>query len=116
LPPPVAADIDQDTDQPRLIVGRFQWHGVGRTRRPQKGLLDQIAGIVLVLLLGGGLFGVLATMVFLWTRGRETQNSWLYVALFCVATMAIMAYVFTMLSKAKYKNVWCHSATLTGIT
>lgn len=46
---------------------------------------------VLVLLLGGGLFGVLATMVFLWARGRETQISWLYVALFCVAIMAIAA-------------------------
>jgi hypothetical protein len=47
--------------------------------------------LVLVLLAVGGLSGVLATMVFLRARGRETQNSWLYVAFFCVAIMAIAA-------------------------
>jgi len=46
---------------------------------------------VLVLLATGGLFGVLATNVYFQMRGRATQSSWLYVALFCVAIMAIAA-------------------------
>jgi hypothetical protein len=46
---------------------------------------------VFVLLAVGGLFGAVMTMVFFWMKGRETQNSWLYVALFCVAIMAIAA-------------------------
>ena len=46
---------------------------------------------VFVLLAAGALAGVLATVVFFWMNGRETQTSWVYVALFSVAIMAIAA-------------------------
>jgi hypothetical protein len=46
---------------------------------------------VFVLLAAGALAGVLATVVFFWLNGRETQTSWVYVALFSVAIMAIAA-------------------------
>lgn len=46
---------------------------------------------VLVLLAASGLFGGLAANMYLRMRGRNMQNSWLYVALFCVVIMAISA-------------------------
>ena len=48
LPPSIAADVDQHANQPRFFVRRSRRHRAGRTRRPQKGLLDQVAGIVSV--------------------------------------------------------------------
>jgi hypothetical protein len=46
---------------------------------------------VIVLLGVGGLSGAFITRVFFWKEWEPQQNSWLYVALFCVVIMAIAA-------------------------
>ena len=46
LAPSIAADIDQDPDQPRFLVRHARGDGLWRARRAQKGLLDDVAGVV----------------------------------------------------------------------
>ncbi|MDF0522481.1 hypothetical protein P0R31_35160 [Bradyrhizobium yuanmingense] len=46
---------------------------------------------IAVLLAAVGLFSGLATITYVWMGGRETEKSWLYVALFCMAVLAIAA-------------------------
>jgi hypothetical protein len=57
----------------------------------QQAWLPGVQAQVFVLLATGVLVGALVTVVFLWMGDRETETSWVYVALFCVAVMAIAA-------------------------
>ena len=45
LAPAIAADVDQDADEPGLFVRRAVRHSIGRAGRTEKGLLDEVAGI-----------------------------------------------------------------------
>jgi heme/copper-type cytochrome/quinol oxidase subunit 4 len=68
-----------------IVLGSVAFAWFNQTWAP--GAQAQVA----VLLAAAGLFGVLATITYVWMGGRETENSWLYVTLFCVAVLAIAA-------------------------
>lgn len=61
----------------------FAWFNQAGSPSAQAQLAVQLAA--------AWLSGVLATVAYVWMRGRETENSWLYVALLCVAVLAIAA-------------------------
>ncbi len=46
VPPVVAADVDQHTDQPGFLAGHAARNALGRARHAQKRLLDEVGGII----------------------------------------------------------------------
>ena len=46
LPPAIAADVDQDADEPGLFVRRAVRHRFGRPGRTEEGLLDEVSRIL----------------------------------------------------------------------
>jgi hypothetical protein len=79
-----------------VLVGfaAFAWLG-------QQAWVPGAQAQVVVLLAAAALFGVLTTIAYFRMRGRETENSWLYVALFCIAIMVIAAVRTDQLSFAQ---------------